>query len=558
MAPDGSSDPRPLLVLVAASPPGQVRIITERDADAISPRMSYDPWLTEWIPAAGVRKIDLVFGRETRQTRVVHVAAHGDQDGRFYLYDDSNGEVTERGVWVAAADLARTLPRSTRLVVLTACHSKSAAEAFLARVPMVIAMRGPISSEGAIKFSAVLYRALRRGTAVRQAFEEARAQLKRSGADADMPTLHARSDDAPNYWFPDTRCEAIRDLPARLALDARALGQAVQRCQATFELQGGESLKAAWERALGGWSDVTIDRVLRETWLAAPNRPLGVVPKSLIRLDLARSLDRIEQWNALTDAAAKYEGPTALVLLSPVRQHPESFVDRVRNDLNHDDKVVRASRRFLVGVTPYRRDGEALPPSTARALLTEGFRPHLSQGEKVSACLARLLTEGDFALVLQVDLGPNPGGHTQSEPVKAKLLEPLVNQALPNLVQEARKLAPRGARLGHLLVLVVVTWGERTYGQTTMLQRELDVIQKQHRRNGDAYHMGRLPTLTLPPEDQVTCFMNELDFNEAQKDDVLTAYATEQKKPPSEQNFEAVLAAIQRAADDHDEDESLW
>lgn len=135
----------------------------ERGAGQVADRL-------ELVDFPTARPKDLFDALREREPGVVHFSGHGER-GELLFRDDA-GDLRP----MSTADLAEILRLaggSVRLVVLNACHSESLAEALLAHVDCVVAMRGPIRDADALRFSAELYRHLAEGDSVRDAFDKA-------------------------------------------------------------------------------------------------------------------------------------------------------------------------------------------------------------------------------------------------------------------------------------------------------------------------------------------------------------------------------------------------
>lgn len=161
-------------------------------------------FVTEWAVRVG----DLQGALLLHEPQIVHFSGHGD-GGRGILLEDERGE--EHAVDPQALkQLFTVLKRSIRVVVLSACDSLSAVEAFRDVIDYTIGMGAPITDLSAIRFSEAFYGALASGTTVREAFDlgvnrlgmQARAEteiprlLVRAGAD-ETPLVRSREPEHP-------------------------------------------------------------------------------------------------------------------------------------------------------------------------------------------------------------------------------------------------------------------------------------------------------------------------------------------------------------------------
>ena len=111
--------------------------------------------------------------------RALHYSGHGHPD--FLAFEDGSGKVHRLD-----ADMLRELfaaggPSGAQLAFVSACHSRSAGEAFIeAGVPHVVCVRleEPVYDMAARKFAKNFYLALAAGKTVQQAFDSGRAFVK--------------------------------------------------------------------------------------------------------------------------------------------------------------------------------------------------------------------------------------------------------------------------------------------------------------------------------------------------------------------------------------------
>ncbi|MFO0576907.1 MAG: CHAT domain-containing protein [Polyangia bacterium] len=113
---------------------------------------------------------------------IVHFSGHGTEDNLILQDSKGNPWPLEREV---AREAFRAAGRTTRRVVLNACHSRDVAEYVSEVIDCVIGMSRPVYDGTAASFAATLYRVLGEGRSVRECFDEARAQLTLSGLAGD-------------------------------------------------------------------------------------------------------------------------------------------------------------------------------------------------------------------------------------------------------------------------------------------------------------------------------------------------------------------------------------
>ena len=165
------------VLFFSASPAGASRLALDQELRSIrlerSPGAVADRLEIENIPAAQPK--DIVHALRTREAGVVHFSGHG-ETGEL-LFEDAAGNPRP----VPTSDLAETFRLAgspVRLVVLSACHSESHADALLAHVECVVVMRGPVLDADAMRFTVALYRHLAEGDSIRDAFDRGRLEMR--------------------------------------------------------------------------------------------------------------------------------------------------------------------------------------------------------------------------------------------------------------------------------------------------------------------------------------------------------------------------------------------
>lgn len=122
---------------------------------------------------------------------LLHFSGHGSADRSIFL----QGEDGLRRP-VAADRLARLLGRFSarlRCVVLNACYTEEHGEAIAEQVDCVVGMSTQVSDPVAIRFASAFYQAVASGVSVKEAVEQARADIELGEMDgAEVPILVAR------------------------------------------------------------------------------------------------------------------------------------------------------------------------------------------------------------------------------------------------------------------------------------------------------------------------------------------------------------------------------
>ena len=144
--------------------------------------------VTEWAVRVG----DLQGALLLHQPQIVHFSGHGEGERGIVLEDECGEEHVVDPQ--ALKQLFTILKRSIRVVVLSACESLPAVEAFQGVIDYTIGMAAPITDLAAIHFSEAFYGALASGTTVREAFDLGVARLgMEERAEAGIPRLFERA-----------------------------------------------------------------------------------------------------------------------------------------------------------------------------------------------------------------------------------------------------------------------------------------------------------------------------------------------------------------------------
>jgi hypothetical protein len=218
------------ILFLAANPLGTDQLALDQEARAIHAELERSghrdqfELVTRWA----VEPLDLL--RELRKLRptIVHFSAHGASAERSapQLRAPSNRDVNNspgssdgdqrpglllqgpdgRAEFVSVRELAATFGvagKSTRLVVLSACHGDSYVEPLLEHVDCVVGMMGPVTDDATRSFAVGFYGGLGEGASVAAAFRQGCAAIGLVGLpDTDKPRLVVRERvDAERFVF---------------------------------------------------------------------------------------------------------------------------------------------------------------------------------------------------------------------------------------------------------------------------------------------------------------------------------------------------------------------
>jgi TPR repeat protein len=187
------------VLFLAADPGGTLRL----DEDVRETQQRIEDDRTEsvmdfrWKPAA--RPNDLVRALRRTRPQIVHFSGHGNEGVLVFASQDG---LDKRRVSTAAMTKAFQVFRNdVRLVVLSACYSRSQAEAIAQVVGCAIGTSGEILDEDAIRFNADFYGAIASGESVQAAFDQARTVLELNEPGPVLPELVHRDDVNPARLF---------------------------------------------------------------------------------------------------------------------------------------------------------------------------------------------------------------------------------------------------------------------------------------------------------------------------------------------------------------------
>ncbi|MBB4637804.1 CHAT domain-containing protein [Longimicrobium terrae] len=151
----------------------------------------------QWRPAA--RPSDLANELRTTRPRIVHFSGHGNEG--VLVFASPDGLDKRRVSTVAMTRAFQVFKNEVRLVVLSACYSRSQAEAVAQVVGCAIGTTGEILDEDAIRFNAEFYGAIASGESVQMAFDQARTVLELNEPGPILPELVHRADVDPARLF---------------------------------------------------------------------------------------------------------------------------------------------------------------------------------------------------------------------------------------------------------------------------------------------------------------------------------------------------------------------
>jgi hypothetical protein len=145
------------------------------------------------ISAEAARREDLIDQLNEHQPHIVHFSGHGSRAGQIFFVGD-DGNVKAVGGKALAA-VFRACKDNLRGVCFNACYASSLAEALIADgiIDFAIGMNDSIGDEAARIFSARFYGSLGDGRSVKNAFEQAVAEMTVQETDEEtLPELHVR------------------------------------------------------------------------------------------------------------------------------------------------------------------------------------------------------------------------------------------------------------------------------------------------------------------------------------------------------------------------------
>ncbi len=119
---------------------------------------------------------DILSAMNEFRPHILHIAAHGSQNGDLWLLND----LGDRVVMPLAGFLAaiESAAKDLTLLLLNACYSRAAAEVLRQHVDCAIGVRTKVADASALAYIEAFYAALGHGLAVSEAHEQGLAQLK--------------------------------------------------------------------------------------------------------------------------------------------------------------------------------------------------------------------------------------------------------------------------------------------------------------------------------------------------------------------------------------------
>ncbi|HEX8243396.1 MAG TPA: CHAT domain-containing protein, partial [Longimicrobium sp.] len=180
------------ILFLAADPRDTQRLRLGEEARAISEaiRRGEERDALEFASEWAVRTGDVQAALQRHQPQIVHFSGHADRTGGIYL-EDQDGLARAVGRH-ALKGLFSSSGKSVRVVVLNACASLSAVDAFRGVVDYCIGMNRPITDDGARVFAEAFYGALSSGSGVAEAYEAGKVRLQIEGFEVKIPVLRVR------------------------------------------------------------------------------------------------------------------------------------------------------------------------------------------------------------------------------------------------------------------------------------------------------------------------------------------------------------------------------
>ncbi len=163
----------PNVFLIAAEPHDHTRIRAAAALNAIKSSIKEeqgDRGLRSVRDVGAMRTSALLRELDKARPDILHISAHGGEDGRLAL-EDERGErhVIEAGTFVATLRATKIRPS---LLVITACYSSELSDALLGIADCVVTGVGKIPYQSVVPFCGGFYGSLARGNSVEVAFEQ--------------------------------------------------------------------------------------------------------------------------------------------------------------------------------------------------------------------------------------------------------------------------------------------------------------------------------------------------------------------------------------------------
>lgn len=143
---------------------------------------------SEWA----TRTTDLLQILNEHKPHIVHFSGHGNETEIAFANDEGTTTYLRSEV---IGQLLRSVSDNIRLVVFNSCDSEDHATEISHHVEAAVGMAGEVDDVAARVFAGQLYSAIGFGRSLRQAFDQACAQLAAAGlSDKAAPKLHVRAD----------------------------------------------------------------------------------------------------------------------------------------------------------------------------------------------------------------------------------------------------------------------------------------------------------------------------------------------------------------------------
>jgi hypothetical protein len=195
-APQGSNALKTRILFLGVSPTNLQPLHLEEEIHAIDRALASAALGSqcELVQKWAVRVSELQEYLLSTKPTIVHFSGHGSADRTIALQNDDG---TTRPV--SADRLARLLAlfnTTLRCVVLNACYTKAHGEAIAEHIDCVIGMSTAVSDAAAIRFAPAFYLAVASGCSVKDAFEQAKANIELGELGEDeAPSLVAKQCD---------------------------------------------------------------------------------------------------------------------------------------------------------------------------------------------------------------------------------------------------------------------------------------------------------------------------------------------------------------------------
>jgi hypothetical protein len=189
-APWASSPEKIDVLFIAPSPEDQTPLRLDHEVREIQEKVRMSEYRDavefHWRPATRIS--DLFQHLNEVRPHVVHFSGHGDQDA--LVFEDHDGYSKS----LSTSDLGQLLHISSdriRLVVFNSCESALQAEHACDHIDAAIGMDQPVEDDAAKVFAGQFYNALGFGKSLKDAFEQARHQVKLVlGRESGEPRLY--------------------------------------------------------------------------------------------------------------------------------------------------------------------------------------------------------------------------------------------------------------------------------------------------------------------------------------------------------------------------------